>query len=98
MRINGFAVREREEAVRNIFATNNLNYRSHKFNLHRTRTTKQFPIRIIIMCWPTNCPNCGKATYGGCGNHIQSVLGSVKEEDRCPNWKNGGIRNPCTAK
>ena len=26
---------------------------------------------------------------------VESALRNVKEEDRCPNWKNGGVKKPC---
>ena len=46
------------------------------------------------MCSRVKCRSCGKPTWSGCGQHIQSALGSVKEDDRCPNWKQGS-RHPC---
>ncbi len=46
------------------------------------------------MCTLCKCPSCGKATWCGCGMHIESVLRNVKEQDRCPNWK-GGYHKPC---
>lgn len=27
--------------------------------------------------------------------HVESALRGVPNDDRCPNWKNGGVRNPC---
>jgi hypothetical protein len=36
------------------------------------------------MCFKKKCLNCGKPTYGGCGKHIELVLGDVPVEDRCP--------------
>ncbi|OWZ00035.1 hypothetical protein PHMEG_00028859 [Phytophthora megakarya] len=41
------------------------------------------------MCMKTECPTCHKATWRGCGMHIDSALNGVKEEDRCPEWKTG---------
>ena len=29
---------------------------------------------------------CSKATWGGCGMHIDSVLKGIDETDRCPGW------------
>ena len=29
------------------------------------------------MCSPATCPTCKKATYSGCGNHVEAVLGHV---------------------
>lgn len=45
------------------------------------------------MCSRVRCRNCGKATWSGCGFHIESALRGVAEADRCPGWKNG----KCTA-
>ena len=44
------------------------------------------------LCRKVNCSHCGKATWAGCGMHIQSALAGIKEDDRCPNWKAG---TPC---
>jgi hypothetical protein len=44
---------------------------------------------LKIMCSKRACRNCGKATWSGCGLHVESALRGVKEEDRCPNWKEG---------
>ncbi|ETM31068.1 hypothetical protein L914_21292 [Phytophthora nicotianae] len=41
------------------------------------------------MCIKIECPTCQKTTWRGCGNHIDTALNGVKEEDRCPNWKAG---------
>lgn len=35
------------------------------------------------MCSPATCQNCGKATYTGCGQHVDQVLRSVARADRC---------------
>jgi hypothetical protein len=35
------------------------------------------------MCRPATCRTCGKATYAGCGNHVEQVLGHVPMSDRC---------------
>lgn len=35
------------------------------------------------MCSPATCRDCGKATYTGCGNHVQTVLGGVPRSQRC---------------
>jgi hypothetical protein len=35
------------------------------------------------MCSPATCRECGKATYTGCGNHVQTVLGGVPAAQRC---------------
>jgi len=35
------------------------------------------------MCSRTTCKNCGKATWKGCGNHIEQALAGVPQKDRC---------------
>ena len=35
------------------------------------------------MCQQVICPDCGKPTWTGCGNHIDITLAAVPEEDRC---------------
>ena len=35
------------------------------------------------MCRKVTCDKCGKATYAGCGRHIDDVLGDVPLEERC---------------
>ncbi len=35
------------------------------------------------MCYRTSCPTCQKATWGGCGAHIESALRGVPESERC---------------
>ena len=35
------------------------------------------------MCSPAQCPNCGKVTWTGCGNHIDEALAGIATEDRC---------------
>ena len=46
------------------------------------------------MCWKEQCCSCGKATWNGCGAHVQGVMRGIKEEGRCPNWKQGA-KKPC---
>jgi len=29
------------------------------------------------------CSSCGKATYAGCGRHVEQVLADVPPADRC---------------
>ena len=45
------------------------------------------------MCQKTKCRACGKYTWTGCGNHIESVLRGVRPEDRCRCGGRGG--NKC---
>lgn len=35
------------------------------------------------MCMPATCRECGKATYVGCGAHVEQVLRGVAPADRC---------------
>ncbi|KAI0267830.1 hypothetical protein BC834DRAFT_821815 [Gloeopeniophorella convolvens] len=37
----------------------------------------------VNACYAVTCGKCGKTTWKGCGAHVQSVMGGVKEEDRC---------------
>jgi len=38
---------------------------------------------VSPMCRPARCAECGKATYAGCGMHIDQVLAGVPAGDRC---------------
>lgn len=35
------------------------------------------------MCSPATCRSCGKATYTGCGQHVDRVLAGVPADQRC---------------
>jgi hypothetical protein len=35
------------------------------------------------MCYPVQCPACGKTGWGGCGQHIDNVMSSVPASQRC---------------
>jgi hypothetical protein len=35
------------------------------------------------MCYPVQCPKCGKTGWGGCGQHVDSVMRSVPPSQRC---------------
>ena len=35
------------------------------------------------MCSRVKCPKCGKATWSGCGAHVEQALAGVPEEKRC---------------
>lgn len=35
------------------------------------------------MCQRVTCKSCGKATYRGCGMHVEQVLGDVPKAQRC---------------
>ena len=36
------------------------------------------------MCARVTCETCGKATWQGCGEHIEEALAGVPSEERCP--------------
>ena len=35
------------------------------------------------MCYPVTCPTCGKTTWAGCGQHVDSVMRGIPQRDRC---------------
>jgi hypothetical protein len=35
------------------------------------------------MCRRKTCRSCGKATWAGCGAHVEQVLAGVPETQRC---------------
>ncbi len=35
------------------------------------------------MCQRVTCRKCGKATYSGCGQHVDQVLAGVPASQRC---------------
>jgi len=35
------------------------------------------------MCRRVACGKCGKASYAGCGNHVDQVLAGVPKAQRC---------------
>lgn len=35
------------------------------------------------MCRRVTCSTCGKATWAGCGHHVDQVLRNVPAADRC---------------
>ncbi|PKV92516.1 hypothetical protein ATK30_3325 [Amycolatopsis echigonensis] len=35
------------------------------------------------MCRRVTCSRCGKATYAGCGQHVEQVLAGVPASRRC---------------
>jgi hypothetical protein len=36
------------------------------------------------MCQRTTCRTCGKATWTGCGQHVETALAGVPQSQRCP--------------
>jgi len=35
------------------------------------------------MCQRISCPRCGKASWSGCGQHVNQVMAGVPKRDRC---------------
>jgi hypothetical protein len=35
------------------------------------------------MCRPATCRTCGKASWAGCGQHVEQVLRGVPKNQRC---------------
>ncbi|WP_101949622.1 hypothetical protein [Mycobacterium sp. 3519A] len=35
------------------------------------------------MCYPVQCPVCGKTGWNGCGQHVDSVMSAVPPQQRC---------------
>lgn len=35
------------------------------------------------MCYPVRCPDCGKTTWDGCGQHVDDVMRSVPPVQQC---------------
>lgn len=35
------------------------------------------------MCYPVTCKVCGKTTWAGCGEHVESVRAQVPPEQWC---------------
>ena len=42
------------------------------------------------MCQRVTCKSCGKATYRGCGMHVEQVLSGVPHAQRCDCGRNEG--------
>lgn len=36
------------------------------------------------MCRAVSCRTCGKTTWAGCGQHVDTVMRGVPQTDRCP--------------
>ncbi|KAJ4843704.1 hypothetical protein Tsubulata_024544 [Turnera subulata] len=35
------------------------------------------------MCYRVNCKQCGKISWGGCGNHLPGVYNSIEKGQHC---------------
>lgn len=42
------------------------------------------------MCSRVTCTECGKATWTGCGQHVDEALRGVPDEERCPGHDRAG--------
>ncbi|WP_200953284.1 hypothetical protein [Agromyces sp. Root81] len=40
------------------------------------------------MCRAVTCKKCGKTTWAGCGQHVDSVMRGVPRGDRCGGHEN----------
>lgn len=40
------------------------------------------------MCRQVSCKKCGKTTWAGCGQHVDSVMRGVPARDRCQGHEN----------
>ena len=43
------------------------------------------------MCSEATCRKCGKATWSGCGNHIEQALAGVPKSQRCAGHQNDPV-------
>jgi hypothetical protein len=43
------------------------------------------------MCSRVTCAECGKATWAGCGQHVEEALWGVPAADRCPGHDLAGV-------
>ena len=41
------------------------------------------------MCFPTTCPQCGKTTWAGCGEHVADVRRTVPDDQWCDGHPSG---------
>ena len=37
----------------------------------------------VKLCYPVQCPDCGKTHWAGCGQHVDGVMRSVPPSERC---------------
>jgi hypothetical protein len=40
-------------------------------------------MKEVTMCRPATCRTCNKATYKGCGQHVEQILKDVPKNQRC---------------
>jgi hypothetical protein len=41
------------------------------------------PGTVEGVCVAVRCPQCGKATWAGCGDHVEEALAPFPAEQRC---------------
>ena len=41
-----------------------------------------------MMCQKITCRKCGKASWTGCGQHVNQVMRGVAQRDRCQGHEN----------
>ena len=51
-------------------------------------------LQLPPMCFKTVCPTCSKATWAGCGAHIEGALRGVPIPERCAGWRTGKCPGP----
>ena len=39
--------------------------------------------KVVDMCRQVTCKTCGKASWAGCGMHVEQVLGHLSADQRC---------------
>ena len=45
------------------------------------------------MCRAVRCRTCGKATWAGCGDHVEEALAGIAVDDRCPGHSSDNTTN-----
>jgi len=40
------------------------------------------------MCTKTTCRKCGKASWSGCGEHVEEVMSGIAKSERCQGHQN----------
>ena len=48
----------------------------------------------LTVCSRTTCRTCGKASYSGCGRHVEQVLAGIPQSQRCacpPSAREGSL-------
>ncbi|OMO56796.1 hypothetical protein CCACVL1_26260 [Corchorus capsularis] len=48
------------------------------------------------MCYRVECKQCGKYSWGGCGNHLSTLYANIEEGKRCMCRSWPGVAVPST--